>query len=77
MSVMQATDDSLLGQTVSIKGWVRTKRGQKAFSFVEVNDGSCMKGVQVKHVSSILFFPCEQSTLKRSQNDILECFSEV
>lgn len=46
--VMQATDDALLGQAVSIKGWVRTKRDQKTFSFVEVNDGSCMKGVQVR-----------------------------
>lgn len=36
-----------MGKSVSIKGWVRTKRDQKAFSFVEVNDGSCMKGVQV------------------------------
>ncbi|CAN0509672.1 unnamed protein product, partial [Laminaria digitata] len=44
----QATDDSLLGKAVSIKGWVRTKRNQKTFSFVEVNDGSCMKGVQVR-----------------------------
>lgn len=31
-----------------VKGWVRTKRDQKTFSFVEVNDGSCMKGVQVR-----------------------------
>ena len=28
---------------------MRTKRNQKTFSFVEVNDGSCMKGVQVKN----------------------------
>ncbi|CAN0434283.1 unnamed protein product, partial [Hapterophycus canaliculatus] len=42
-----ATDDALLGQTVVVKGWVRTKRDQKTFSFVEVNDGSCMNGVQV------------------------------
>eukprot|EP00904_Undaria_pinnatifida_P013792 jgi/Undpi1/9543/HiC_scaffold_27.g11999.m1 len=46
-AIMEATDDSLLGKAVSIKGWVRTKRNQKTFSFVEVNDGSCMKGVQV------------------------------
>lgn len=45
---IQATDDTLLGKTVAVKGWVRTKRDQKTFSFVEVNDGSCMKGVQVR-----------------------------
>ena len=30
-----------------MKGWVRTKRGQKTFTFLEVNDGSCLKGLQV------------------------------
>jgi len=35
------------GETVTIQGWVRTKREQKEFSFVEVNDGSSMAGLQV------------------------------
>ena len=30
-----------------IQGWVRTKRDSKAFSFLEVNDGSCLKNMQV------------------------------
>ncbi|MDX2228444.1 MAG: asparagine--tRNA ligase [Leptolyngbyaceae cyanobacterium bins.349] len=34
-------------ETVTIQGWVRTKREQKEFSFVEVNDGSAMAGLQV------------------------------
>ncbi len=38
---------SLVGQTVEVSGWVRTVRNQKAFSFVEVNDGSSMSGLQV------------------------------
>lgn len=32
---------------VTIQGWVRTKRVLKEFSFVEVNDGSSMAGLQV------------------------------
>ena len=32
---------------VVIKGWVRTKRGSKTFSFMEINDGSCLKSIQV------------------------------
>ena len=32
---------------VLVKGWVRTKRSSKDFSFIEVNDGSCLKNVQV------------------------------
>jgi asparaginyl-tRNA synthetase len=33
--------------TVIIRGWVRTKREQKTFTFIEVNDGSSMAGLQV------------------------------
>ncbi|KAM3576217.1 hypothetical protein VYU27_001925 [Nannochloropsis oceanica] len=40
-------DDSLLGQRVTIKGWVRTLRSQKTFSFIEVNDGSTLGGLQI------------------------------
>jgi len=32
---------------VLVKGWVRTKRDAKGFSFLEINDGSCLKNVQV------------------------------
>ena len=32
---------------ILVKGWVRTKRDNKGFSFLEVNDGSCLKNVQV------------------------------
>ncbi|UCD78739.1 MAG: asparagine--tRNA ligase [Desulfobacterales bacterium] len=32
---------------VLIKGWIRTRRDAKSFSFLEVNDGSCLKNVQV------------------------------
>jgi asparaginyl-tRNA synthetase len=34
-------------ETVTVKGWVRTKREQKEFTFIEVNDGSSMAGLQV------------------------------
>ena len=32
---------------VIIKGWVRTRRDSKGFSFLEINDGSCVKNMQV------------------------------
>ncbi|MEM8614295.1 MAG: asparagine--tRNA ligase [Cyanobacteria bacterium P01_H01_bin.105] len=35
------------GDVVTIKGWVRTKRDSKAFSFLDINDGSSMTGLQV------------------------------
>jgi asparaginyl-tRNA synthetase len=33
--------------SVTIKGWVRTKRELKGFAFIEVNDGSSMNNLQV------------------------------
>ncbi|WOD39044.1 asparagine--tRNA ligase [Nodosilinea sp. E11] len=35
------------GQNTTIQGWVRTKREAKGITFVEVNDGSSMAGLQV------------------------------
>ena len=32
---------------VTVQGWVRTRRDAKGFSFVEVNDGSCLAHLQV------------------------------
>jgi asparaginyl-tRNA synthetase len=34
-------------EPVLIKGWVRTKRDSKTFSFLELNDGSCLSNLQV------------------------------
>ena len=34
-------------EDVLIKGWVRTRRDSKKFSFIEINDGSCLKNIQV------------------------------
>lgn len=35
------------GDALTIQGWVRTKRASKKFTFIEVNDGSSMSGLQV------------------------------
>ncbi|HZR20737.1 MAG TPA: asparagine--tRNA ligase [Verrucomicrobiae bacterium] len=32
---------------VTVKGWVRTRRDAKGFSFLELNDGSCLGNLQV------------------------------
>jgi asparaginyl-tRNA synthetase len=38
---------------VLLKGWVRTRRDSKGFSFIEVNDGSCLKNIQIIADSSL------------------------
>ncbi|MBP3785510.1 MAG: asparagine--tRNA ligase [Bacteroidaceae bacterium] len=35
------------GQSVCVKGWVRTRRGSKAVNFIALNDGSTIKNVQI------------------------------
>ncbi len=37
-----------LGESIEVKGWVRTRRDAKGgFSFLEINDGSCLANLQV------------------------------
>jgi asparaginyl-tRNA synthetase len=38
---------------VLVKGWVRTKRDAKDFSFIEVNDGSCLANLQAIAVQTM------------------------
>ncbi|MGD8837646.1 MAG: asparagine--tRNA ligase [Desulfobacteraceae bacterium] len=38
---------------VMVKGWVRTKRDAKDFSFIELNDGSCLANIQIIADSSL------------------------
>jgi len=35
------------GRQVTVCGWVRTLRDSKALGFIELNDGSCFKGIQI------------------------------
>jgi asparaginyl-tRNA synthetase len=34
-------------EAVTVKGWVRTRRDAKGFSFLELNDGSCLANLQI------------------------------
>ena len=36
-----------LGSTISVKGWVRTKRGNNAVAFIALNDGSIVHNLQI------------------------------
>lgn len=38
---------------ILVSGWVRTRRDSKGFSFIEVNDGSCLKNIQIIAPSSL------------------------
>ena len=49
-----ADADQLDGKEVSVGGWVRTIRDMKGFGFIELNDGSCFKNLQVVMESAAL-----------------------
>lgn len=45
--VVDVLANSKVGTSICISAWVRTRRDSKDFSFIEVNDGSCLKNLQV------------------------------
>lgn len=48
ISVRQARLSDSIGRQVTLQGWIRTRRDSKGgFSFLEVNDGSCLGNIQV------------------------------
>ncbi len=47
MRVKDALNSSAAIEQLTMKGWVRTKRDAKGFTFLEINDGSCLKNIQI------------------------------
>lgn len=48
LSVKEARNESSIGKTALLQGWVRTRRDSKAgFSFIEINDGSSHGNIQI------------------------------
>ena len=41
------SNPALLGQEIEVKGWIRTRRGNKNVQFVALNDGSTIKNLQI------------------------------
>ena len=42
-----ASPETFGGQTLTVCGWARTIRDMKNFGFIELNDGSCFRDLQV------------------------------
>jgi len=63
ISVAQARRPESIGLEVTLQGWVRTRRDSKAgFSFLELNDGSCLGNIQVLAEATL---PNYESDVKR------------
>ena len=47
IAALFADQEQLDGKEVTVCGWARTIRDMKTFGFIELNDGSCFKNLQV------------------------------
>jgi asparaginyl-tRNA synthetase len=63
-----------VGETVDIAGWLRTRRDTGSFSFLEINDGSCLANLQIiaddrlanyqEEVKKLTWLPCGLPRMK-------------
>ncbi|MGL4642402.1 MAG: asparagine--tRNA ligase [Cetobacterium sp.] len=63
--------EKCINQEIEISGWVRKIRSQKNFGFIEINDGSFFKGVQVVFDTNLANFD-EVSRLSISSSIIVK-----
>jgi asparaginyl-tRNA synthetase len=61
-SIEQILASGAVGATITVKGWIRSKRESKGFAFVDVNDGSCLANIQVVIAQTV---PDYQEQIKR------------
>ena len=47
VNALLADPDKYIGTEVDVKGWVRSRRGNKNVAFIALNDGSSIKNVQI------------------------------
>ncbi len=52
-SVKDALQSAAPAAAMQVQGWVRTRRDAKEFSFLELNDGSCLRSLQIIAPSSL------------------------
>jgi asparaginyl-tRNA synthetase len=51
-----ADHEQLLQRKLEVRGWIRTQRESKNFAFIELNDGSCFKNLQVVYGDGLANF---------------------
>ena len=49
-----ADGEQLSGKTITVMGWAKTIRDMKTFGFIELNDGSCFKNLQIVMDANVL-----------------------
>ena len=60
ISVRDALNKTAPVQNILVQGWVRTRRDSKDFSFIELNDGSSLRNLQIVAKNSLRNYPAVQ-----------------
>ena len=73
ISVHAARQAAAIGHQVLVQGWIRTRRDSKGgFSFLEVNDGSCLANLQVIADGSLANYESEVKHLTAGSSVAIE-----
>ncbi len=59
--IILALSNEMIGKEVNLKGWVRTRRGNKQIQFITLNDGSTLNSMQITVDTNLI----DENTLKR------------
>src|SRR5213595_51015 len=59
-TIKDALQSSAPADAIQVQGWVRTRRDSKDFSFIELNDGSCLCNLQVIAKNSLANYAAVQ-----------------
>jgi asparaginyl-tRNA synthetase len=60
------------GGSVRVNGWVKTRRDVKGFSFIEINDGSCLANLQIIALSTLANYQAEVQNLTTGSSIMVE-----
>ena len=59
MRIKNLLQQQPVGSCVQVAGWIRTRRDTGSFSFLEINDGSCLANIQVIAEGGLLNYESE------------------
>ena len=52
VNIKQLLASTELDRKVTVRGWIKNKRGNKHVGFLVINDGSCFNNIQVRLIIS-------------------------
>ena len=56
MDIKKIYEESIIGQTITVEGWIRNHRKQAHFGFIDLSDGTCFEHLQIVYDDSLSNF---------------------